>query len=148
MNLKKSLILFFLLKMVIFQDIFAIHHHPRIPINFLENSIFFGKQRVILLNVTKNEAKKLKREIQKAKCEIQNRKIEFLYKKKNKYFYLKNDKKEDSLIYVLPYKVSLIGIDGFLKFSNNEIESLEKYFLYIDQMPIRKNEKKFDKLCN
>ncbi|MBD23237.1 MAG: hypothetical protein CL572_06215, partial [Alphaproteobacteria bacterium] len=77
-----------------------------------------------------------------------NRKIEFLYKKKNEYFYLKNDKKEDSLIYVLPYKVSLIGIDGFLKFSNNEIESLEKYFLYIDQMPIRKNEKKFDKLCN
>ena len=98
--------------------------------------------------ITKNEAKKLKREIQKAKCEIQNRKIEFLYKKKNEYFYLKNDKKEDSLIYVLPYKVSLIGIDGFLKFSNNEIESLEKYFLYIDQMPIRKNEKKFDKLCN
>ena len=45
-------------------------------------------------------------------------------------------------------KDSLIGLDGYLKYSNSEIESLDRYFLFIDQMPIRKKEKKSDKLCN
>ena len=81
-------------------------------------------------------------------CEIENRKIEFLYKKQNEYFFLKNDKREDSITYTLPYKISIIGLDGFLKFSNSEIESIEKYFAFIDQMPLRKKEKQFDELCN
>ena len=150
MNLKKkkSLIILFLFHLTIFKGTFGIHHHPRIPINFLEGSVFFEKKRLILLNVTKNEALKLKKEIKKESCEITNRKIVFLYKKKNEYFYLENDKLEKSLKYVLPHKISLIGLDGYLKFSNNKIESLKKYFLFIDQMPRRNKEKRIDNHCN
>ena len=75
-------------------------------------------------------------------CEIENRKIEFLYIKKKEYFYLKNDEIEESLKYFLPHKISLIGLDGFLKFSNNKIETLETYFSFIDQMPLRKKKEK------
>lgn len=149
MNLKKkSSFIIFLFSLIFSKEIYSIHHHPRIPINFLENSIFFGKKRVVLLNITKNEAEKLKKEIKIKNCEIENRKLEFLFKKNSEYYYLKNNKKEHSLIYVLPHKVSLIGLDGYLKYSNSEIESLDRYFLFIDQMPIRKKEKKSDKLCN
>ena len=133
--------------LVFFQRNFA-HHHPRLPINFLENSIFFGKKRVIILNTTKNEILNLRKEIDDKICEIENRKIEFLYKKQNEYFFLKNDKREDSITYTLPYKISIIGLDGFLKFSNSEIESIDKYFAFIDQMPLRKKEKQFNELCN
>ena len=66
----------------------------------------------------------------------------------NEYFYLKNDQKESSLTYILPSKVSIVGLDGFLKFSNNEIQSLDQYFTFIDQMPLRNKEKQFDKTCN
>ena len=149
MNLKKkSSFIIFLFSLIFSKEIYSIHHHPRIPINFLENSIFFGEKRVVLLNITKNEAEKLKKEVKIKNCEIENRKLEFLFKKKSEYYYLKNNKKEHSLIYVLPHKVSLIGLDGYLKYSNSEIESLDRYFLFIDQMPIRKKEKKSDKLCN
>ena len=149
MNLKKkSSFIIFLFSLILSKEIYSIHHHPRIPINFLENSIFFGKKRVVLLNITKNEAEKLKKEIKIKNCEIENRKLEFLFKKNSEYYYLKNNKKEHSLTYVLPHKVSLIGLDGYLKYSNSEIESLDRYFLFIDQMPIRKKEKKSDKLCN
>lgn len=149
MNLKKkSSFIIFLFSLIFSKEIYSIHHHPRIPINFLENSIFFGKKRVVLLNITKNEAQKLKKEIKIKNCEIENRKLEFLFKKNSEYYYLTNNKKEHSLTYVLPHKVSLIGLDGYLKYSNSEIESLDRYFLFIDQMPIRKKEKKSDKLCN
>ena len=149
MNLKKkSSFIIFLFSLIFSKEIYSIHHHPRIPINFLENSIFFGKKRVVLLNITKNEAEKLKKEIKIKNCEIENRKLEFLFKKNSEYYYLTNNKKEHSLTYVLPHKVSLIGLDGYLKYSNSEIESLDRYFLFIDQMPIRKKEKKLDKLCN
>ena len=149
MNLKKkSSFIIFLFSLIFSKEIYSIHHHPRIPINFLENSIFFGKKRVVLLNITKNEAEKLKKEIKIKNCEIENRKLEFLFKKNSEYYYLTNNKKEHSLTYVLPHKVSLIGLDGYLKYSNSEIESLDRYFLFIDQMPIRKKEKKSDKLCN
>ena len=149
MNLKKkSSFIIFLFSLIFSKEIYSIHHHPRIPINFLENSIFFGKKRVVLLNITKNEAEKLKKEIKIKNCEIKNRKLEFLFKKNSEYYYLKNNKQEHSLTYVLPHKVSLIGLDGYLKYSNSEIESLDRYFLFIDQMPIRKKEKKSDKLCN
>ena len=145
---KNCSLVFFLYLFLFFKETFAIHHHPRLPINFLENSIFFGKKRVIILNTTKNEILNLRKEIDDKICEIENRKIEFLYKKQNEYFFLKNDKREDSITYTLPYKISIIGLDGFLKFSNSEIESIEKYFAFIDQMPLRKKEKKFDELCN
>ena len=66
MNLKKkSSFIIFLFSLILSKEIYSIHHHPRIPINFLENSIFFGKKRVVLLNITKNEAHKLKKEIKK-----------------------------------------------------------------------------------
>lgn len=150
MNLKKKKSLFLIILPLLFglKEVFAIHHHPRIPINFLEDSNFLGKKRLILLNITQPEALKLKKAVELKNCEIENRKIEFLYIKKKEYFYLKNDEIEESLKYFLPHKISLIGLDGFLKFSNNKIETLETYFSFIDQMPLRKKEKKFDRLCN
>ena len=64
MNLKKkSSFIIFLFSLIFSKEIYSIHHHPRIPINFLENSIFFGKKRVVLLNITKNEAQKLKKKL-------------------------------------------------------------------------------------
>ena len=44
-------------------------------------------------------------------------------------------KEKIQLLIHLPYKISIIGLDGFLKFSNSEIESIDKYFAFIDQMP-------------
>ncbi len=149
MNLKKNcLFVFFVCLFSFFKEVLAIHHHPRLPINYLENSIFFGEKRVVFMNISKSEALKLKKEIKQKKCEVENRKIVFLYKKNNEYYYLKNDQKESSLTYILPSKVSIVGLDGFLKFSNNEIQSLDQYFTFIDKMPLRKKEKQFDKTCN
>ena len=150
MNFKKknALTLLFLFQFFILKEVLAIHHHPRFPINFLEGSIFLGKKRLIVLNVPKNKILKLKKEVEDKKCEIENRKLIFLYKKKNEYFYVINNKIENSIKYILPYNISLIGIDGFLKYSNKEIESLEKYFLLIDQMPLREKEKEYDKPCD
>ena len=149
MNLKKNcLFVFFVCLFSFFKEVLAIHHHPRLPINYLENSIFFGEKRVVFLNISKIEASSLKQEIEDKDCEVKNRKIVFLYKKNNEYFYLKNDQKESSLTYILPSKVSIVGLDGFLKFSNNEIQSLDKYFTFIDEMPLRKKEKQFDETCN
>ena len=71
------------------KEVFAIHHHPRIPINFLEDSNFLGKKRLILLNITQPEALKLKKAVELKNCEIENRKIEFLYIKKKNIFILK-----------------------------------------------------------
>ena len=102
---------------------------------------FFWKKKSSSFKYYENEAQKLKKEIKIKNCEIENRKLEFLFKKKSEYYYLKNNKKEHSLTYVLPHKVSLIGLDGYLKYSNSEIESLDRYFLFIDQMPIRKRKK-------
>ena len=149
MYLKKNcLFVFFVCLFSFFKETIAIHHHPRIPVNYLENSIFFGEKRVVFLNISKIEASSLKQEIEDKDCEVKNRKIVFLYKKNNEYFYLKNDQKESSLTYILPGKISIVGLDGFLKFSNNEIQSLDKYFTFIDEMPLRKKEKQFDETCN
>ena len=57
------------------------------------------------------------------KLKIEN---SFFCIKKNEYFYVINNNIENSIKYILPYNISLIGIDGFLKYSNKEIESLEK----------------------
>ena len=44
-------------------------------------------------------------------------------------------------------KVTLIGMDGEIKYENNIIESFDKYFSIIDKMPIRKQEMSEDKNC-
>ena len=46
-------------------------------------------------------------------------------------------KREFNYLY-FTHKISIIGLDGFLKFSNNEIESIDQYFAFIDQMPLKK----------
>ena len=68
MNLKKNcLFVFFVCLFSFFQEVLAIHHHPRLPINYLENSIFFGEKRVVFMNISKSEALRLKNEIEKKK---------------------------------------------------------------------------------
>ena len=82
MNFKKKKFIIFLFSLIFyFKEIYSIHHHPRFPINFLENSIFLGKKRLIVLNVPKNKILKLKKEIKIKKCEIENENSFFCIKK-------------------------------------------------------------------
>ena len=60
MNLKKKkgLIILFLFHLTMFKETFGIHHHPRIPINFLEGSVFFEKKVFVLSKKSLSSAKK------------------------------------------------------------------------------------------
>ena len=45
----------------------------------------------------------------------------------------------------VPFKISLVGLDGGVKLSQKELLTAEKLFSIIDQMPMRKNEIKNNK---
>ena len=143
-----SRIIKLLILILVFQDVYGIHHHERVSQNFLIGTPYFWNNRIIVLNLTDFEHKKMKEDFLKKKCEIINRKLKIFVKKDNFFIDL-----EDNKIKVFPYfkfqlKVVLIGIDGEIKYQSNILESFEKYFNLIDDMPIRQTESKDDLNCN
>ena len=133
---------------LVFQDVNGIHHHKRVSQNFLIGTPYFWNNRIIVLNLTDSEHKKIKENFIKKKCEIINRKLKIFVKKNNSFIDL-----DDGKIKALPYlkfkfKIVLIGIDGEIKYQSNILESFEMYFNLIDDMPIRKTESKDDSNCN
>jgi len=133
---------------LVFQDVNGIHHHKRVSQNVLIGTPFFWNNRIIVLDLTDFEQKKLKEDFIKKKCEIINRKLKIFLKKNNFLIDL-----EDNKIKVLPrfkfkFKVALIGIDGEIKYQSNILESFERYLSLIDDMPIRQTELKDDSNCN
>ena len=133
---------------LVFQDVNGIHHHKRVSQNFLIGTPYFWNNRIIVLNLTDSEYKKMKEDFIKKKCEIINRKLKIFVKKDNFFIDL-----EDNKIKVFPYfkfqlKVVLIGIDGEIKYQSKILESFERYFNLIDDMPIRQTEWKDDSICN
>ena len=133
---------------LVFQDVNGIHHHKRVSQNVLIGTPYFWNNRIIVLDLTDFEQKKLKEDFIKKKCEIINRKLKIFLKKNNFLIDL-----EDNKIKVLPrfkfkFKVALIGIDGEIKYQSNILESFERYLSLIDDMPIRQTELKDDSNCN
>tara|TARA_B100001115_G_C15671553_1_gene324272 strand:+ start:85 stop:519 length:435 start_codon:yes stop_codon:yes gene_type:complete len=143
-----SRIIKLLILILVFQDVYGIHHHKRVSQNFLIGTPYFWNNRIIVLNLTDFEHKKMKEDFIKKKCEIINRKLKIFVKKDNFFIDL-----EDNKIKVFPYfkfqlKVVLIGIDGEIKYQSKILESFERYFNLIDDMPIRQTEWKDDSSCN
>ena len=143
-----SRIIKLLILILVFQDVYGIHHHKRVLQNFLIGTPYFWNNRIIVLNLTDFEHKKMKEDFIKKKCEIINRKLKIFVKKNNSFIDLDDDK-----IKALPYlkfkfKMVLIGIDGEIKYQSNILESFEIYFNLIDDMPIRQTESKDDSNCN
>ena len=143
-----SRIIKLLILILVFQDVYGIHHHKRVSQNFLIGTPYFWNNRIIVLNLTDFEHKKMKEDFIKRKCEIINRKLKIFVKKDNFFIDL-----EDNKIKVFPYfkfqlKVVLIGIDGEIKYQSKILESFERYFNLIDDMPIRQTEWKDDSSCN
>ena len=143
-----SRIIKLLILILVFQDVYGIHHHKRVSQNFLIGTPYFWNNRIIVLNLTDFEHKKMKEDFIKKKCEIINRKLKIFVKKDNFFIDL-----EDNKIKVFPYfkfqlKVVLIGIDGEIKYQSKILESFERYFNLIDDMPIRQTESKDDSNCN
>ena len=133
---------------LVFQDVNGIHHHKRVSQNVLIGTPYFWNNRIIVLDLTDFEQKKLKEDFIKKKCEIINRKLKIFLKKNNFLIDL-----EDNKIKVLPrfkfkFKAALIGIDGEIKYQSNILESFERYLSLIDDMPIRQTELKYDSNCN
>ena len=143
-----SRIIKLLILILVFQDVYGIHHHERVSQNFLIGTPYFWNNRIIVLNLTDFEHKKMKEDFLKKKCEIINRKLKIFVKKNNSFIDL-----DDGKIKALPYlkfkfKMVLIGIDGEIKYQSNILESFEIYFNLIDDMPIRQTESKDDSNCN
>ncbi|PDH54918.1 MAG: hypothetical protein CNE97_04865 [alpha proteobacterium MED-G10] len=149
MKLNKKIFFFLLIFLSTFsiENTYSIHHHPRLNVNLLENTEFFGKKRVLILDLENTEILNFLKDFKNNQCEIENHKLEILIKKENKYYYIFDNSKETSLNFFLPHKVSLIGLDGYLKFVDDNFSNLKKYFNLIDEMPIRKKETPFDKKC-
>ena len=149
MKLNKKIFFFLLIFISTFsiENTYSIHHHPRLNVNLLENTEFFGKKRVLILDLENAEILNFLKDFKNNQCEIESRKLEILIKKENKYYYIFDNSEETSLNFFLPHKVSLIGLDGYLKFVDDNFSNLKKYFNLIDGMPIRKKEIPFDKKC-
>ena len=102
----------------------------------------------MVLNLTDSEHKKMKEGFIKKKCEIINRKLKVFVKKNNFLIDLEDSKIRDLHYFKFKFKVVLIGIDGEIKYQSNILESFERYFNLIDDMPIRQTESKDDLNCN
>ena len=133
---------------LVFEKSHAIHHHKRISDNFLIDKTYLWNNRIILYDVDSYESEKIREDSLKRKCEISNRKLKILIKKNNSFIDIEDSKKKFSLNPKFKFKVTLIGIDGEIKFQSNDLGGLEKYFTIIDNMSIRKTEAKNDIICN
>ena len=133
---------------LVFQDVNGIHHHKRVSQNFLIGTPYFWNNRIIVLNLTDSEHKKMKQDFIKKKCEIINRKLKIFVKKKASFVDIKDNDKKFILDFNFKFKVILIGIDGEIKYQSDELEDLTKYFSFIDNMPVRQTEIKDDSSCN
>ena len=133
---------------LVFQDVNGIHHHKRVSQNFLIETPYFWNNRIIVLNLTDSEHKKMKQDFIKKKCEIINRKLKIFVKKNNFLIDLEDSKIKDLPYFKFKFKIVLIGIDGEIKYQSNILESFERYFNLIDDMPIRQTESKDDSNCN
>jgi hypothetical protein len=126
---------------------FAIHHHERRSYNLLINSDYFWKNRLLILELNQFEYTEVEKKLNFYKCEIKNRKLEVFFKNKNNFLNMSSHQIDKSLKLSIYNKVTLIGMDGEIKYENNIIESFDKYFSIIDKMPIRKQEMSEDKNC-
>ena len=149
MKLNKKIFYFQLIFLYLFSFVntYSIHHHTRLDSNLLKDTRFFGKNRVLILSSKDIQILKLLKKFKNEECEIVNRRIVVLLKKDNKYFNLSNNRQEIIQKIILPNMVSLIGLDGNLKFVDDNFSSFEKYFNLIDEIPIRKKKIQFDKKC-
>ena len=133
---------------LVFQDVNGIHHHKRVSQNVLIGTPYFWNNRIIVLNLTDFEHKKMKEDFIKKKCEMINRKLKIFVKKNNFLIDLEDYKTKDLPYFKFKFKIVLIGIDGEIKYQSNILESFERYFNLIDDMPIRQTESKYDSNCN
>ncbi len=138
-----------LLFLILFiQDASGIHHHKRVSQNFLIGTPFFWKNRIIVLNLTDFEYEKIKEDFVKKKCEITNRKLKIFVNKNNSFVDLDDSKRKVLPDFKFKFKITLIGIDGGIKYQSNILESFERYFNLIDEMSLRQTEFKDDLNCN
>ncbi len=144
----KIIKLLFLILILAFENISAIHHHKRISQNFLIDTPYFWNNRIIMLNLNDVEYEKIKENFMKNKCEIINRKLKIFVRKNNSFIDMNDTKNIFFLDFKFKFKVTLIGIDGEIKYQSNDLEPFEKYFTIIDNMPIRQIEMKDDPSCN
>tara|TARA_B100000035_G_scaffold108274_1_gene91857 strand:- start:60 stop:494 length:435 start_codon:yes stop_codon:yes gene_type:complete len=133
---------------LVFQDVNGIHHHKRVSQNVLIGTPYFWNNRIIVLDLTDFEQKKMKEDFKKKKCEIINRKLKIFLKKNNFLIDLEDNKIKVLSRFKFKFKIALIGIDGEIKYQSNILESFERYLSLIDDMPIRKTELKDDLNCN
>ena len=133
---------------LVFEKSHAIHHHKRILDNFLIDKTYLWNNRIILYDVDSYESEKIREDSLKRKCEISNRKLKILIKKNNSFIDIEDSKKKFFIDPKFKFKVTLIGIDGEIKYQSNDLGGLEKYFTIIDNMSIRKTEAKNDIICN
>ena len=99
MKLNKKIFFFLLIFLSTFSidNTYSIHHHPRLNVNLLENTEFFGKKRVLILDLGNAEILNFLKDFKNNQCEIDNRRLEILIKKENKYYYIFDNSKETSL---------------------------------------------------
>ena len=142
----KIIKLLFLILVLVFDKTSAIHHHKRISENFLIGTPYLWKNRLLLINI--DEYEKIKLDLIKKECHIINRKLKIFVKKNNFLIDLEDSKIRDLPYFKFKFKVVLIGIDGEIKYQSNFLESFERYFNLIDDMPIRQTESKDDSNCN
>ena len=144
----KIIKLLFLILVLVFDKTSAIHHHKRISENFLIDTPYLWNNRIILFNTGSYEYEKIKEDFLKKECLIINRRLKIFIKKKNLFIDINDSKNKLFLDAKFKYKVTLIGIDGEIKYQSNVFESFTKYFNIIDNMPIRQTEIKDDLTCN
>ena len=142
----KIIKLLFLISVFVFEKSSAIHHHKRIPENFLVGTPYLWKNRILLINI--DEYEKIKLDLIKKECEIINRKLKIFIKKKKSFVDTKDSGNKFYLDSKFKFKVLLIGIDGEIKYQSDELEDLTKYFSIIDSMPVRQTEIEDDSSCN
>ena len=144
----KIIKLLFLILVFVFEKSSAIHHHKRISGNLLIGTPYLWNNRIILFNTGSYEYEKIKEDFLKKECLIINRRLKIFIKKNNLFIDIKDSKNKLFLDAKFKYKVTLIGIDGEIKYQSNVFESFTKYFAIIDNMPIRQTEIKDDSTCN
>tara|TARA_B100000029_G_scaffold109201_1_gene100688 strand:+ start:307 stop:777 length:471 start_codon:yes stop_codon:yes gene_type:complete len=145
--------LFLILKILIFYNLFfpskihSIHHHSRLMINLLEGTEYLWKKRVLIFNLRGQENQRMVKSLMSNLCELRNRKLLVFFKRDKKYYNFITNDIDKSLKFDFPFKITLIGIDGDLKYKSQENEELDFLFKVIDKMPMRKNSLKKDRKC-
>ena len=125
----------------------SVHHHSRVMVNLLEGTKYYMKKRLLIFNLDGEEKEIIEQSLISNLCEIKNRKLSVFFTKNKNYFNFLENETDYSLNFYLPFKVSLIGLDGDLKYKSEEYSELNLLLDIIDRMPLRKSEIKYDQTC-